>query len=302
MKALALTTALFFSLICYSLSNSDTLNRFDGSGKRSGYWIVSADNKAVSKGSKLKAREGRYSKGRKCGVWIAYFEDGVTPRLIGEYADNRPAGAYFRFDRSGNLQQAGTALQKSENSSNPILEASNPVFSCKMLFENRDLVAGQVFFSHIAFDYPTGLQFWTERSMEARVSNAPEGDYSWLSVNYSNILTSYLKVRTPGQKAGTVANSNTSETISRDPRVLDQAMLGNYYYPPAIRTPRVGRGLTFQPNGLNKLYTENDEIWIDGSFVTGKLYSGKVFIYDRDGILLKVRVYKDGVYVADGVL
>jgi antitoxin component YwqK of YwqJK toxin-antitoxin module len=60
--------------------------------------------------------------------------------------------------------------------------------------------------------------------------------------------------------------------------------------------------MVFVPNGLNKLYTENSEIWIDGHFINGKLYSGKVFIYDRDGVLLKVRVYKNGVYDSDGVL
>jgi hypothetical protein len=71
---------------------------------------------------------------------------------------------------------------------------------------------------------------------------------------------------------------------------------------PFVHAPRLAKGAIFQPNGFNKLYTETDEIWIDGQFKNGQLKDGKVFVYDRDGVLLKVRIFKDGLYVSDGGL
>jgi predicted sulfurtransferase len=56
------------------------------------------------------------------------------------------------------------------------------------------------------------------------------------------------------------------------------------------------------PNGYNKVYNLNDEIWQDGDFRSGALWNGKLYVYDEDGILLKVRVFKNGYYNSDGQL
>ena len=70
---------------------------------------------------------------------------------------------------------------------------------------------------------------------------------------------------------------------------------------PKISKPLVKNG-KFQPNGYNKVYNSDGEIWQDGDFKEGKLFNGKVYVYDRDGILLKVKVFKNGVYHSDGQL
>jgi antitoxin component YwqK of YwqJK toxin-antitoxin module len=72
-------------------------------------------------------------------------------------------------------------------------------------------------------------------------------------------------------------------------------------YPPRLSNPKT-KGLRFVPNGYNKVYNENDEIWMDGEFKNGQLYDGKVYDYDQDGILQKVRIYKLGKYHSDGQL
>ena len=62
------------------------------------------------------------------------------------------------------------------------------------------------------------------------------------------------------------------------------------------------KGVLFQPNGYNKVYNSTDEIWQDGTFKNGQLWEGKVYEYDKDGILLKVKIFKNGVYHSDGQL
>lgn len=64
--------------------------------------------------------------------------------------------------------------------------------------------------------------------------------------------------------------------------------------PPAVGDNPRTRHVTWKPDGYNKVYNEDDEIWQDGVFKEGKLCDGKVYIYDQDGILVKVMVYRSG--------
>ena len=68
-----------------------------------------------------------------------------------------------------------------------------------------------------------------------------------------------------------------------------------------IATPKVKDG-KFDPNGYNKVYNANDELEQDGDFKDGRLFNGKMYVYDSDGLLLKVKIYKNGVYHSDGQL
>ncbi|MNR39622.1 hypothetical protein D3C85_1578460 [compost metagenome] len=101
-------------------------------------------------------------------------------------------------------------------------------------------------------------------------------------------------------------NPEIQNVVSQIERIQDSSPVSHSRNPmmnaPFVHAPRVAKGVIFQPNGFNKLYTESDEIWIDGLFRNGQLKDGKVFVYDRDGVLLKVRIFKDGMYVSDGGL
>ena len=61
-------------------------------------------------------------------------------------------------------------------------------------------------------------------------------------------------------------------------------------------------GKKFQSDGYNKVYNEDDELWMDGTFKSGKLWEGKLYKYDSDGILLKIEIWKNGAYHSDGQL
>ncbi len=300
MRKLLLALLFLSSTVFVFAARSESINKLDASGKRTGYWIVDAENNPVERNAPNKWKEGAYIKGRKQGVWINYYADGKTPRLIGEYSDNRPAGAYFRFNKNGELQQASSVPRKITASQT--VSASNKVFTCKMNFDNKEVVAGQVYFSKKVVK-KNAVQFWLERSLEAISSESEVIDFTWLNSNYDKLYAKYLEVRVPKIAHEKIvqrkSNIGAVEAITEEQSL---ARRKHYYFPPAIRTPRVAHGLIFQPNGFNKLYTTRDEIWIDGYFKDGQLQDGKVFIYDTDGVLLKVRVYKNGVYESDGVL
>jgi antitoxin component YwqK of YwqJK toxin-antitoxin module len=58
--------------------------------------------------------------------------------------------------------------------------------------------------------------------------------------------------------------------------------------------------LRFNPNGYNTIYNPNEDIWMDGDFKNGQLWDGRVRDYDKNGIVQKIRVFKNGVYHSDG--
>lgn len=77
----------------------------------------------------------------------------------------------------------------------------------------------------------------------------------------------------------------------------------NYIYKKEDQTRFiVKRNQPFKKDGYNKLFNVADEIWQEGIYKNGYLWDGKVHVYDRDYILLKVKIYKDGKYFADGQL
>ena len=58
----------------------------------------------------------------------------------------------------------------------------------------------------------------------------------------------------------------------------------------------------FKPNGHNILYDKNRNITQSGLFKDGRLYNGKWFKYNRDGILYRVDVYRNGKFIGQGIL
>jgi antitoxin component YwqK of YwqJK toxin-antitoxin module len=52
-------------------------------------------------------------------------------------------------------------------------------------------------------------------------------------------------------------------------------------------------------NGQATLYNKNKQITKDGVFKDNRLMDGKAYIYDDNGILSRIAVYKNGVYVGD---
>ena len=63
--------------------------------------------------------------------------------------------------------------------------------------------------------------------------------------------------------------------------------------------PNIG---TIDPDGYNKLYTRSLLIKWDGYYHHGKPWNGKKYIYDQNGLLIRIEVYKSGLYIGNGVI
>jgi antitoxin component YwqK of YwqJK toxin-antitoxin module len=259
-------------------------NKKDAHGKRTGKWVYTGADKPNSGIPKTgKVEEGIYVNGRKEGIWTKYHKDGKTPKLKGNYVDNRPDGAFTRYYSSGQIKEQGN-FSKNGYKGELIRYHTNGKMSYKALYNNEGKETGKVQYFHengkIALEY----------NMKSGVLTGKVSRFN----GQGNLIESFDVTST-----GAISNV---KSFSNAPQATNQgANTGTVIYPPKIANPRT-KGLKFVTNGYNKVYNSNDEIWMEGDFKNGQLWDGKVYDYDNDGILQKVRIFKVGRYHSDGQL
>lgn len=275
-----LTTPLAFA----SSDQGGDVNKKDNDGKKQGLWVYYGKDRPTSGyPSEGKIEEGQYKDDRKDGVWIKYHNDGVTPKLKGEYHNNRPSGQYTKIYPNGKVREVGTFdRNKYKDSLKRFHE--NGVVEYEANYDETGKEQGKVKYS-----YPNGqLEFVYEAQ-----NGVPTGKATRYYENGDIKEVIYYAAD------GSVEKSEVKEMVSPTVNVVDPSV--SKESAPRVVNPRT-KGAKFESNGYNKVYNENDEIWQDGDFRNGRLWDGKVYEYDSDGILLKVKVFKKGVYHSDGQL
>lgn len=267
--------------------NADTLNQKDAEGRKQGHWIYYGTDRPESGiAQDGKVEEGSYVNDRKEGLWIKYHDDGKTPKLKGYYENNRPKGQYFRYDQYGHLRDSGNF---DKNQSHDSLRRGGHYGS----YPNEYVAS----YNHRGKEEGTVSYYYSSGRLEytGKFHNGIPYDTA-----YRYFENGALKELIVFGDDGNVLSSQQFE-MKNPPFVDPNPKNPNDLAPPVGTTPQT-RGVKWQPNGYNKVYNEDDEIWQEGVFREGKLWDGKLHIYDSDGILLKVKVYKSGHYHSDGQL
>jgi antitoxin component YwqK of YwqJK toxin-antitoxin module len=265
-------------------TQDDKINQKSTDGKKQGKWIYfGKDRPQEGYPMEGKIEEGPYKDDRKEGIWIKYHNDGVTPKLKGTYSNNRPKGAYTKFHANGKIKESGS-FDKNQYQDSLKRFHENGQLEYEANYNENGKEQGKV-----RFYYPNG-QVEFEYNSQNGITAGKATRY------YENGDT---KEVLDFNGDGSIAKSETKEMVNPAVKVKDPGAATEKA--PSISKPIV-KGGKFHANGYNKVYNDEDEIWQDGDFKDGRLYNGKVYVYDRDGILLKVKVYKNGVYHSDGQL
>lgn len=280
----------FFVMFCqitFASVNGDQdgkTNKKDADGRKQGNWIYFGKDRP-SEGYPVdgKIEEGTYKDDRKEGTWIKYYNDGVTPKLKGEYKNNRPEGPYVKINPKGIIIEKGIFVKGKYIDSLTRYHQDGSI-EYEGFYNESGNESGK-----IKFFYPNGQVEFEYNSDNGKAKGKATRYYE--NGDVKEII--YYNAE------GGVEKSEQREMVSPPVKVANPE--ASKEKAPRISQPRT-KGAKFQPNGYNKVYNENDEIWQDGEFRNAQLWNGKVYEYDRDGILLKVRVFKDGVYHSDGQL
>lgn len=276
MKWSLIVAQVFFWFFAQPIS-SQSINQKDASGKKTGKWVI------YQKGSKRIFEEGTFVSGRKEGVWKRYFPDGTTVMIEANYVNNRPSGTYSKFYQNGKVKEKGSLVLNKYNDS-LIKYYPNGKIEYAGNFNSSGVEEGT-----IKYFYENGNLEFEYRA----VNGAPSGR----AVRYFEDGT--IKEELNYSADGAVASVKKSDKIPVKETKKSPPVAG--VKAPVLGIPRT-RGKEFLPNGYNKCYTINDEIWQDGTFKNGELWDGKVYEYDKDGILIRVKIFKQGVYHSNGQL
>lgn len=272
---------ILIALLAWAGSYAQVNETIDG--MKQGHWIVTGDMKPEKEyPPEGKIEEGDYKDDRKTGEWIKYHKDGITPRLKGTYVNGRPNGPYIKYHDNGQESEIGTY-------SNRKMSGEYKTYTPEgVLTQEKTFSANGKENGVVNIYFPDGTLQMTMTKKDGQVQGAattywPNGDVKKV-VSYG----------TDGEVASNVQSERVNppkgekvETGGGGPRGDDGI---------------IKDGKKYERDGYNKLYNKADEIWMDGEFKSGKLWDGKLYKYDSDGILLKIEIWKDGKYHSDGHL
>ncbi len=260
-------------------------NKEDDKGLRQGMWTIWGRMKP-EKGYPEDGRieEGEYVDSRKNGEWVKFHKDGKTPRLKGVYVDNRPNGAYTKY------WENGVVMEEGKFTSGKQVEVFRRYYDTGIVSQEKFFNEDGKEDGEVTYYYPNGeIEFQYTKIDGVTTGEAkryyPNGD-----------VKEIITYKSDGTVGGRVEKDRVNPAYNEAPVATV----------PSSNAPDGSKGTTngkrFKKNGYNKVYNSDQELWMDGEFKSSKLWDGKLYKYDSDGILLKIEVWKEGKYHSDGQL
>lgn len=288
-KALGLFTA--FILMGSGLAASQTtanggndegINQVDENGKRQGFWRIIGPVKGKPEYNGKTYEEGTYVDSKKNGVWKRFWPNGKVLSEI-EYQQNRPQGEYRIYEKDGSLEEDGNWAYNT-NTGDFKRYHENGQLAQDFQFDKNGVRQGQ-------------QKYYHENGKLAVDVNIKDG-------KEQGKLTRYYE---SGELKAEVAynDGKVNEAASKwiAPKKDMPAKVETAKAAPKVSTEeKVNEASLFNHNGHNTLYNRDRQITQVGIFKNGKLFNGKYYKRTTNGILTRIEIYKQGVYIGDGVI
>lgn len=265
---------------CAAFSLTMAQNAKDNNGKKHGKWVVRGKDKpSLGYADDAVVEKGTYSHGRKIGTWLKFHKDGKTVKLKGNYENNRPSGNYTRYYVNGNIKESGTFIEEKQQG------------TLTKYYRNGQ-ISYQANYGDQGQETGTVRHYFENGAVQAEYA-LKEGKLNGIYKQFNEDGTVKFSYR--------MSEGKISETLKVTSSKNTEAFSSNdsNEKPPTVKNP-ITKGVTFFPEGYNKVYNENDEIWLDGNFKEGQLYDGKVYIYSNNGLLKQIKIFKEGKFHSIG--
>lgn len=282
--------SLLVLCVTASLAFAQEENVTDAAGKRQGKWKITAQMKKLGPPwtpSQL-VEEGNYTNSMKTGIWIEYYQNGNKKSEL-TYVNNRPNGPAKMYHENGNLSEEGTWVGTRWTGPYKLYyEDGTPRQSFN--YNNLGQRDGAQTYYH-----PNG-KVAIEVNMKAGKEEGVKKEY-----NTNGELTSETYFN-----GGTIDPAKTKTYEPKKPESADATKAPEEKEQkgtaPTVTSSEVKPNTgTFNGEGYWILY-KNGQITMKGTFAKKKLIDGEERIYDNNGILIKIKLYKGGKYVGDGPL
>ena len=278
---------MLFAFISFEISAQQTnekINQLDTIGLKTGYWVITAEMRQDTgyyPGDIIE--EGEFKNSRKIGLWVRYYPKGKKQSEI-EYVNGRPKGKYKTYYRNGKLEEEGNWVQQ-KNTGDFTRYYSNGQKMQEFSFNENGIRNGKQ------------LYFHENGQVEVEVT-VIDGKEEGIMKRYRENGELKSEVEVSGGKADYTTykefGNKQNEIVTRTPKVeKKEAEIESTV------KPNLG---TVNPEGYNKLYTRSLLLKWDGYYHFGRPWNGKKYVYNQNGILQKIEIYKNGLYIGNGVI
>jgi len=261
-------------------NKKDTINIIDFKGMKQSRWVVYGKNKPDTCYAKTsKVEEGNYGDNRKKGIWTSFFCSGNMHKKI-TFQNGRPNGYAIFFHENGKTAEEGT------------WKGNKWLGTYKTYYDNGQ-VQQEFTFNQAGKREGPQKYFYSDGKTQI------EG--SWNNGKENGLVTEY---HPDGSIKKTVnfANGNADiasikefqpkkvvkvEEIVSTKKVTaskDEAVVGEIQKPTLL-------------NGHHVLFNKDRQKTKEGTFKDNRLMEGKNYIYDKNGMLEQIEIYKNGVFV-----
>ncbi len=278
-----------FSIIRASFAQAevpamDTLNVIDADGRKQGWWRVigPVEGKPGYDADKL-IEEGNYTNNKRTGLWKRYWPNGNVMSEI-NYVMGRPRGEYKTYYPSGKVEEHG----------HWDLDRNTGGFK---RFHPNGKPAQEFTFN--AYGQRDGEQrYYHENGQLAVKVNIVEGKEEGKLLRYDPDG----KVIHEAEFENGRIDKESSQWYRPAPKASDVAADADAPKAPEITHKEKTNSIAFRANGHNTLYDEQMRISQRGEYRNGRLMDGRRYVYDENGLLVKIQVYRNGRYAGDAVI
>lgn len=282
--------ALAVLLACWTLQSFGSegdVNQTDSKGQRQGYWIIKGDmvdDHDYKPANKVE--EGNYIDNRKDGLWKKYWPGGKLRSEV-NYKSGKPLGEYKLYYANGKLEEHSTwSNNKNSGDFKRYYENGNPQQSFLFSENGKRNGVQRYYHENGKLSLEVNIVNGQESGLMKRYN--PDGSIAEEKVFENGVLK-----QGTSKKYKEVA---TKEPVAKDP--YDE----NVGKQSQVSTDKTNKAQSFKPNGFNTLYDKNGALTQVGEFMNGKLYDGKWYRYNSDGLLIRIEIYKGAKFVGSGVI
>ncbi len=284
-RTLLITQLLMGSLMSFAIGQK--INATDEKGQRQGYWIVLGsmiDDREYKPESKVE--EGNYSDNRKEGLWKKYWPSGLVRSEI-FYAGGRPAGEYKLYYKNGKLEEHSRWEDNlNKGAFSRYYVNGNP--QQQFYFAENGKRNGQQKYYHE--NGKLAMEVTVTNGQESGIMRRynPDGSLEEEKLFENGVAKPSTSKKYKETKPATeIVKDPYDESVGKESKVI---------------ADKPNRAQPFKSNGFNTLYDRNGAVTQSGEFMNGRLYDGKWYRYNQDGILIRIEIYKGGKFIGLGVI
>lgn len=272
----------FTSLIGQDKENA--INQKDVDNLKQGSWKITGEmRKDTAYSASSIIEEGKYENGRKIEVWKRYYPNGNIQSKI-HYSNGRPKGMYAFYYGNGEMEEQGN-WNRNKN-----------IGEFRRFYENGELMQ-HFHFADNGKRNGEQLYYYPNGEIEVRVDVIDGKENGSLKRYYQNgELKSEMKVSMGMADKNSYVEYKPKKEIKP---IVEIPKVEKKEAKIEKAKPNIG---TVDPEGYNKLYTRSLLLKWDGYYHHGKPWNGKKFIYNQNGILTRIEIYKNGLYIGNGVI